>query len=140
MTKQLLQPAGLVEDVPSGIYNDPEEIQLVTFVIGERYGIPVRQVHEIIRAGRINKVPTSPPYIEGIMNLRGRILPVLNLRKRFGLPVKEVTKTSRIVVVESGDKIIGLLVDAVDHITKISAGYIENVPMGVLDFSSLCKL
>jgi purine-binding chemotaxis protein CheW len=145
MAKISLPASGLAEDVLEGIGNEPDELQLVTFFIGEQYGVPISQVQEIIRIGSITKVPNSLPYMEGVINLRGKVLPVLNLRKRLKLPGKDISKESRIVVVEASTKIIGLLVDAVSHVIKVSPDVVEKAPEEVLEVDSdyltgVCKL
>lgn len=133
MTKITLPPSGLAEDVLTQFADEPDEEQLVTFSIGEYYGVPISQVQEIIRVGAITTVPNSPPYMEGVINLRGRVLPVLNLRKRLGLPLSEYTKASRIVVTEVNGKTLGLLVDSVSHVIKVQPEYIESAPEEVLE-------
>ena len=135
-SKMTLPPAGLAEDILTEIRDEPDEMQIVTFSLGEHYGIPISQVQEIIRVGNITMVPNSPPYMEGVINLRGRVLPVLNLRKRLMLPGKSVTKESRIVVTEVNSRTIGLLVDAVAHVMKVSSGLIEVAPEEVLEVNS----
>jgi len=117
----------------------------VTFSIGEQYGVPISQVQEIIRIGNITKVPNSLPYMEGVINLRGKVLPVLNLRKRLKLPEKDISQESRIVVVEAGTKVIGLLVDAVSQVIKVSPDVVERAPEEVLEvdtdyITGVCKL
>lgn len=133
MAKISLPPSGLAEDILGNFAKGSSELQLVTFTIGEHYGVPISQVQEIIRVGMITKVPNTLPYMEGVINLRGRILPVLNLRKRLQLPEKDITKESRIVVTEIGDKVIGLLVDAVSHVMKVPAGFVDSPPEEVLE-------
>jgi purine-binding chemotaxis protein CheW len=87
--------------------------QLVVFELaGEFYGVDIGSVSTIIRMQDITAIPMSPEYVDGVINLRGSIIPVINLRKRFGLPVGKCTKASRIVVVEADDQ-IGMTVDAV---------------------------
>jgi purine-binding chemotaxis protein CheW len=78
-------------------------------------------------------VPNSPSYMEGVINLRGRVLPVLNLRKRLKLSAGDLSKASRIIVTEVGDKVIGLLVDAVSHVIKVQAHVVEAAPEEVLE-------
>jgi purine-binding chemotaxis protein CheW len=100
--------------VPAG------ELHLVTFALGrEEYGIPVTQVREVIRVGDITRVPQAPPHVRGVTNLRGRILPVVELRSRLGLDGAATTPRSRIVVVEVRDRVLGLLVDAVLQVVKM---------------------
>jgi len=126
-----LPPSGLAEDFL--IMDKATEVQLVTFSLGEDYGVPISQVHEIIRAGSITSVPNSPCYVEGVINIRGRVLPVLNLRKRLKLPEKGLTKEARIIVTEINSKVIGLLVDAVSHVIKVQPEFIEKAPDEVLE-------
>ncbi len=133
MGKISLPPSGLAEDILGEIGAESGELQLVTFTIGEHYGVPISQVQEIIRVGTITKVPNTLPYMEGVINLRGRILPVLNLRKRLQLPEKDITRESRIVVTEIGEKVIGLLVDAVSHVMKVPPGFVDSAPDEILE-------
>jgi len=130
---QRLPASGLAEDILRGITEQARKLHLVTFSLGEEYGVPISQVQEIVRVGNITMVPNSPAYMEGVVNLRGRVLPVLNLRKRLKLPATEMSKSSRIVVTEIGSKVIGLLVDAVSHVIKVSPGFVESAPEEVLE-------
>lgn len=127
-----LPASGLAEDILGG-YKQPGEFHLVTFNLGEEYGVPIRQVQEIVRVEGITRVPNSPSYMEGVINLRGRVLPVLNLRKRLKLPDAEIGKEARIVVTEVGNKVIGLLVDAVSQVIKVPFGSVEGAPEEVLE-------
>jgi len=102
------------------------EKQLVIFDLGgEVYGIDIAAVHEIIRMQLITKVPKSPFFVEGIINLRGKVIPVVDMRRRFGLPKIEQTTDSRIVVVESGGINTGIIVDAVTEVLRIPANSVE---------------
>jgi len=133
MSQIHLPASGLAEDILGKYQEAPREYHLVTFTLGEEYGVPISQVQEIIRVGSITMVPNSPSYMEGVINLRGRVLPVLNLRKRLKLPSGERGKASRIVVTEVGGKIIGLLVDAVSHVVKVPPECIGSAPEEVLE-------
>lgn len=133
MTNIHLPASGLAEDILENFKEEVRDFHLVTFNLGEEYGVPISQVQEIVRVGGITMVPNSPSYMEGVINLRGRVLPVLNLRKRLGLSDKEMSKASRIVVTEVGNKVIGLLVDAVSHVIKIPPEYVEPAPEEVLE-------
>lgn len=98
-----------------------DERQVVTFVVaGETFGIGIADVQEIIPMLPVSRVPRTPPWIEGLVDLRGAILPVLSLRKRFDLPCAEVTPTQCIVVAEILGQPIGLIVDAVRDVTRLS--------------------
>jgi len=100
--------------------------QLVVFDLAhEFYGVDIGAVNTIIRMQEITKIPRTPEFVEGVINLRGSIVPVIDLRKRFGLPVGDATKSSRIVVVEAGGQMIGMVVDAVAETLRLSADMIE---------------
>lgn len=128
-----LPASGLAEEILP-LYREKErEHHLVTFILGEEYGVPIHQVQEIIRVSSITPVPNSPSYMEGVINLRGRVVAVLNLRKRLKLAAKDVSKTSRIIVAEVGDKVLGLLVDAVSQVIKMAPECVEPTPEEVLE-------
>ena len=103
-----------------------EEQQLVVFELsGESYGVDIGAVNTIIRMQPITHVPRAPEFVQGVINLRGSIIPVIDLRTRFGLPAFEETKASRIVVVETGADVMGMIVDAVTETLSLSSGAIE---------------
>ena len=88
------------------------EEQMVVFEIGrEVYGVDIETVHEIIRMQEITAIPRAPQFVEGVINLRGKVIPVVDLRKRFALQMSEYTKATRIVVVDIGRNTIGMIVD-----------------------------
>ncbi len=128
-----LPASGLAEDILPKFRDPEKEFHLVTFNLGEEYGVPISQVREILRVSGITPVPNSPSYMEGVINLRGRVLPVLNLRKRLKLPVRDISRTSRIIVTETGDKVIGLLADSVSHVIKVPSRLVEAAPEEVLE-------
>lgn len=100
--------------------------QLVIFIVAkEYYGLDIAVVKEVITLRPITAVPRAPAFVEGVTNLRGKVLPVIDLRKRFGLPTGEVTRHSRIVVVEINDTMVGMLVDAVSKVLTVPEGAIE---------------
>ena len=100
--------------------------QLVVFELAnEVYGINIGTVREIIRMQTVTYVPDSPNFVEGVINLRGRVIPVVDLRKRFGLPVTEATNESRVLVVDISGDDIGVIVDAVTEVQRISEDSIE---------------
>jgi len=102
---------------------------LVTFQLGkEEYGIEISSVQEIIRATDITPVPGAPSHVRGVINLRGKIIPVVDLRTRFALPPSEASDAQRIVVVELREKRIGMLVDSVSQVIKIPSGVVEAMP------------
>jgi len=106
-----------------------DETQLVTFKVDrEEYGVHIMQVQEIIRLGDITRVPRAPAFVEGIMDLRGKVLPVVDLRKRFALGSKEHGETSRVVVVNIADMTLGLIVDAISEVLRLPNSAIEPPP------------
>ena len=103
-----------------------DEQQLVVFDLStESYGVDIGEVREIIRLQEITKVPRTPEFVEGVINLRGGVIPVIDLRKRFDLPIADETRDNRIVVVDIGGQNIGVIVDAVTEVLRISIGSIE---------------
>lgn len=105
---------------------DSESEQLVVFrLANEFYGVDIGAVNTIIRMQEITAIPRTPDFVEGVINLRGSIVPVIDLRKRFGLPIGEITKASRIVVVEAGQQMIGMIVDAVAETLRLPSNAIE---------------
>lgn len=109
------------------------ELHLLTFRLDrEEFGIPVTQVREVIRVGEITRVPQAPAHVRGVANLRGRILAVVELRSRMGLPPAELTPRSRIVVVEARGRVLGMLVDAVTQVTKIPQATVAPAPEEVV--------
>jgi purine-binding chemotaxis protein CheW len=105
---------------------DSSERQLVVFdLAGEAYGVNIGTVREIIRMQQITHVPEAPQYVDGVINLRGRVIPVIDLRKRFALAVGEQTDESRIVVVDSAGEDIGVIVDAVTEVLRVPGDAIE---------------
>ncbi len=114
-----------------------EEVQLVCFYIGdEEYGINIMKVQEIIRVDQITSVPRAPEFIQGIVNLRGNILPVIDMRTRFGLSRTEITEQNRIVVVDICGKTTGLIVDSVSEVLRTTRSNIEAPPAAITNASS----
>lgn len=105
-----------------------EILQLVSFNLGnEEYAVDILRVQEINRMVEITPIPNAPPHVEGVINLRGKVIPVVNLRKKFRLDAKEMDSHSRIVVVDVGTT-IGLLVDSVSQVLRISPDTVEPPP------------
>lgn len=104
---------------------DAEE-QLVVFELAnEVYGVDISRVQEIIRMTTITRLPRAPEFVEGVINLRGKVIPVVDLKKRFGLQESDRTKASRIVVVDVGDHTIGMVVDAVSEVLRVPTSAVE---------------
>jgi purine-binding chemotaxis protein CheW len=102
------------------------ERQLVVFDVGdESFGVEIDSVQEIIRMQLITRVPGAPEFVEGIINLRGRIIPVIDLRRRIGLPRAAVSKSSRIVVVEIAGPTVGMIVDGVSEVLRLTEDSVE---------------
>lgn len=95
-------------------------IQLVSFTLDEvEYGVDILSVHEILRIPEMTRLPNTPGFIKGVINLRGNVIPVVDVRERFGFPPADLTELTRIIVVESDDKQTGLLVDNVSQVIRI---------------------
>ena len=106
-----------------------ELLQLVSFKIGEEeFGVDILSVQEINRMSQITKVPNTPDFIEGVINLRGRIIPVLDLRVKLGLMKLEHNKNTRIVVVELKGQTVGFIVDEVSEVLRIPKNITEAPP------------
>ncbi len=106
-----------------------EAHQFLTFRVGgEEYGIEILKVQEIKGLTTITPIPNAPPYVSGVMNLRGSVVPVMELRSCFGLPAREDATFAVIVVVKVGPKVVGLVADAVSEVLDTTADQIEPAP------------
>jgi purine-binding chemotaxis protein CheW len=106
-----------------------KEYQLVVFTLGkEEFGVDISQVREIVRLVQITYLPKAPVFIEGVVNLRGQVLAVIDLAKRIGIQANERGDNTRIIVVEVGDNTVGMLVDSVSEVLRLSAEFVEEVP------------
>ena len=104
-------------------------LQLVTFRVGsEDYGIHIMRVQEIIRVIDAVKVPKAPQYVDGVVNLRGKIIPIINLHKRMGKNITAYTEASRIIIVDVGGRQAGMVVDLVIDVIMVNREYIEPCP------------
>jgi purine-binding chemotaxis protein CheW len=104
-------------------------LQLVSFsVAAEEYGLDILRVHEIIRTQPLTRVPNLPDYVEGVINLRGKVIPVIALRRRLGIESAPPDKNTRVVVVEIHGQTIGFIVDAVSEVLRIRADTVEPTP------------
>lgn len=105
------------------------ELHIVGFQVGrETYGVPITSLHEIVRVPEITAVPDAPEYMEGVINLRGRIVSVIDLRKRLGEKKISSSRRNRILVVEHKGKLSGLIVDSASEVIKIPAADVEASP------------
>lgn len=110
------------------------EHQTVVFHLGEeQYGVDIFRVNEIIRMKDITPIPGSDPHIEGLINLRGKTIPVVRLSGKLGLTEKEATEDTRIIVVETDQEKVGLIVDAVAEVLTVTADDLEDTPALVAD-------
>lgn len=104
-------------------------LQLVSFhVAQEEFGVDILRVQEIIRMVGITRVPNAAKYVVGVINLRGKVIPIINLRCRLGVPEKQNDSLTRIVVVEFQDKVIGFIVDSVNEVIRIDKRITEPPP------------
>ena len=105
------------------------EEQVVVFSLaGELYGLDISRVQGIIKMPEVTRVPRAAEFVEGVINLRGEIVPIIDLRKRFGLGQQEDSVDTRIINVEMGDHLVGLIVDAVEEVLNIPSDVIEPPP------------
>ena len=112
---------------------DNPVIQLVGFRLdNEDYAIAITKIQEIILMKPITRLPQVPDFIEGLINLRGSVIPIVNLRKRFGLAPRELDDETRTIVVNIHDKTVGCVVDAVTQVMRINRDQIQPPPLGVL--------
>jgi len=112
-------------DSPEGLH-DGRVVQLVSFMLDDvEYGIDILSVHEILRFPEMTRLPNTPPFIKGVINLRGNVIPVVDMRIRFGFPEGSITDLTRIIVVETGGKQVGILVDNVYQVVRLPVASID---------------
>jgi purine-binding chemotaxis protein CheW len=106
-----------------------EEMKVIVFTLAhEEYGIEVDKVRTIERLVPITRVPKTPVFVKGVINLRGIVIPVIDLRGRFGLPETELTDNSRIIIVAANDLEVGFIVDSANDVMDVMSDTIENPP------------
>ena len=141
MTELVLPPSGLAEDLlqefgiaaePPPVAPPPVETWVTFDVAGETYALPVGSVLEILRVAGITRVPHAPAVVRGVTNMRGRVLPVIDLRVRLGIAATDAGPQSRILVASSRGRLLGLLVDAVRHVERIDRGSVQPPPADVM--------
>ncbi|HWP98279.1 MAG TPA: chemotaxis protein CheW, partial [Syntrophomonadaceae bacterium] len=136
ITTQVMEELGKHETVTreeqeesSYLLGEMDEEQMVVLRLGsEQYGVSINQVQEITKLTKITKVPRAPRYVEGVINLRGDVIPVLDLRKRFELESNEYNQSTRIIVSDIDKKKVGIIVDEVLEVLRVSQRYIEGAP------------
>lgn len=114
-------------------------IQLVLFALDrEMYGLPIDCVQEILRVARITRVPDAPANVRGLMNVRGRLLPIVEIRTILGLPPCELEKDARVMMVEARGRVLGLLVDQVSYVLSVPRDSLEAPPREVFGERADC--
>lgn len=104
-------------------------LQLVTFTLGEEeFGVDILRVQEIIRMMPVTRVPAAPAFVEGIINLRGKVIPVIDMRARFALRAGDADEKTRIMVVEMEGRVAGFIVDSVSQVLRLPASTVEAPP------------
>jgi purine-binding chemotaxis protein CheW len=115
------------------------ELHIVGFQIGrETYGVPITSLHEIVRVPEITAVPEAPDYMEGVINLRGKIVSVIDLRKRLGEKKVTASRRNRILVVENNGRLSGLIVDSASEVIKIPLSDVEASPTSLDQGGTQC--
>ena len=115
--------------------DDSGTLQIVGFRLGkEEYGIEITKVREIILTGEVTSLPNSSDHLEGVINLRNLVIPIVDMRSRLGLPRSKATDESRIMIVNVEDAMIGVVVDAVTEVSRISRDKISPPPPAVAGF------
>lgn len=129
MTDNILDFAAQLEGAPAAPAMLEREHHLVVFRLdAEEYGVPIDAVREVVRVADVTRVPHAPAHIRGVMNLRGRILPIVEIRTRLGLTPAEVTPASRVVVVDVAGRMLGLLVDSVGQVARVGERHVAAPP------------
>lgn len=129
IVNQTVQTPGVANDSSAVIGADDESRQFVSFTIGsEEYGIDIMAVREIKGWSDTTMLPNAPEYMRGVLNLRGLIVPIFDLRRRFGGRKTETTKMHVIIIVAVGDRMLGILVDTVSDILTVATDEIRKVP------------
>ena len=117
--------------------SDNTLIQLVTFKIAEEeFGVDILRVQEIIRMMPITKVPNSPPFVDGVINLRGKVIPIIDMRRRFGMVANAHNSQTRITVMDLQGQVVGFVVDAVREVLRIKESTVEAPPQMVAGIGS----
>jgi purine-binding chemotaxis protein CheW len=116
-------------EAEAGRDSSASHAQYLTFTLGgEEYGVEILRVQEIKGYSAVTSIPNAPPYVKGVMNLRGTVVPVFDMRLKFGMDVREYDRFTVIVVVNVGPRVVGLIVDAVSDVFDIPADAIEPAP------------
>ena len=142
MYQQAIEPQKIIT---SPLRSAEQLLQVVSFRLGEEeFGLDILRVQEIIRLQELTHVPNSPDFVEGVINLRGSVIPIIALRKRFGLPEENRDRQTRIIVIEIDRMVLGFIVDSVSEVLRIPLSTV--VPPPRLErierefISGVCKL
>ena len=109
-----------------------QELQLVSFIIlGRRLGVDITRVREIIREQEVTLLPKAPEFLEGVINLRGQVIPVIDMPRRFGLTGQRHTKDTRVVVLEIRNMVVGFVVDSVSEVLRIPESTVQETPAAI---------
>src|SRR5664279_2291241 len=123
------QSAVMTQPAAAAAVSDPRVGKYLAFYLGaEEFGIPVMSVREIMGLQDITAVPQTPVHVRGVINLRGKVIPVIDLRLKFGLPQGEYGQRTSIIVVKVGELLMGIIVDGVSEVLNLSAADIEDTP------------
>lgn len=126
-----------ISGADSGTSGDTEEYQFVGFIIDDQeFAVDIKQIREIIRGVKITKLPNSPDFVEGVVNLRGSVMPVIDLRKRFCLRPNKSHDDGRVIVAELEQGMVGFIVDSVTEVRRVTNEIIEPPPERAVKFDS----
>lgn len=129
----------LSNSTPSGAHRMPsDQVQMLVFGLGDaEFGVPITQAVRIVRLSPITRVPRSPGFLEGVISVEGDIIPVVDLKKRFMLSQTPYGPKARLIIVETGDQLVGLLVDHVQEILPLPTDAVEPPPAMVADINGV---
>ena len=120
--------------------NLDDVVQLVGFIVGEEeYTVPILSIQEIIKPISWTRVPQTPDYVLGVFNLRGNVIPLIDLRRRFGLPAKKHTDETRFIVMLNNDEIAGFVIDNLTEAIRLNKKDIDPAPESMLEEKSLIE-
>lgn len=111
------------------MHSDNSDIQVACFTLDDNiYAVDIMRIREIIKPQKLTSLPKAPPYVEGVINLRGSVIPVIDLRKRFDLPVREIDSAVRLLIVRVAKQLLGFVVDNVTEVITVPARDIKPPP------------
>lgn len=114
-----------------------ELLQLVSFNLGdEEFATDIMNIQGINRMVEITKIPNTPEYVEGIIDLRGKVIPIIDLRKRIGLPITDYNNNTRFIVIELEQSVVGFIVDSVNEVLRIDSSLTEAPPTSISDVNT----